>query len=317
MEIDTRISLKKLELFCLVADLGSIKNAADQLFVTQPVVTAHIRSLNERLGVQLLYRDRNRMLLTEAGEVVYAWAGKILQETRDLDARLSGLTEGAMGTARVSASISLGSYVLPDLISSFRAERPQVLVTLSISDPEHAAQAVDTGEADFGVVIAAEDMSLTPGVEAETIGYEELVLVGAPSVDLPTMLESPTKLRGLKFMASPRDLQRQQIVERQLRQHGVRDLNIVAELGHAEAMKRMIINGDGVGFLYRCSIQAELERGELREIPVAGLEMSAPVLLLRRTERPVSRVTYELAQAVKLGIAARTVSDPLATSGQL
>ena len=60
-KLDQRISLQKLEIFCLVVDLGGVGRAAEHLFVAQPVVSAHLRTLQERLGAELLYRDGRRL----------------------------------------------------------------------------------------------------------------------------------------------------------------------------------------------------------------------------------------------------------------
>ena len=56
MALDTRISLYKLEILCAVVDHGGVSRAAEQLYISQPVVTAHIRSLEERLGAELFQR---------------------------------------------------------------------------------------------------------------------------------------------------------------------------------------------------------------------------------------------------------------------
>ena len=68
---DNRITLQKLEVFCSVVELGGVSRAAEHLWVAQSVVSGHLRSLQDRLRVQLLYRDGQQMKLTKAGEQVY------------------------------------------------------------------------------------------------------------------------------------------------------------------------------------------------------------------------------------------------------
>ena len=66
MALDSRVTLHKLEVFSLVVELGGVSRAAEQLFVSQPVVTAHIRSLEQRVGARLFYREGRNLRLTES-----------------------------------------------------------------------------------------------------------------------------------------------------------------------------------------------------------------------------------------------------------
>src|ERR1700760_5005074 len=81
---DNRITFQKLEILCLVVDLGGVTRAAEHLWVAQPVVTAHIRSLQERLGVTLFHREGRRTILTDAGQQVYQWAQDVLSRTEQM-----------------------------------------------------------------------------------------------------------------------------------------------------------------------------------------------------------------------------------------
>ena len=303
MSLDTRISLKKLELFCLVADLGSIKEAAERLYVTQPVVTAHIRSLNERLGVELLYRDGNRMRLTESGTIVYRWASELLMRTRDLEQQLSRSNDGLRGSARIASSMTVGSYLLPPVVSAFKIERPDVHIAVSVSAPEQAVQEIDSGETDFGVVIADDDLELAPDVERELLGHEQLVLVAAPNSAYAAEDEVlADELAEMAFVSSPRDQMRQRLVDRFFREMGLGGPDLVLEFGHAEAMKGALRAGVGVGYLFRSSVAEALELGHLREIRVTGHEFSAPILLLHRKRRELSRVQMDLIAAIRRAI---------------
>src|SRR5919109_5628135 len=178
MAIDRRITLHKLEVFELVVELGGVSRAADRLYVAQPVVTAHIRSLEERLGTDLFYREGGRMHLTEGGRAVHAWAADLLRRTRELSRHLEGLSDGTQGSVVLAASMSIGSYSLPPLLSRFRRERPLVDIVLNILDSEHAMADTEAGENDFAVVIAETD-PVSQSLRAEMLGEDELVVVAA------------------------------------------------------------------------------------------------------------------------------------------
>jgi DNA-binding transcriptional LysR family regulator len=305
MALDTRISLHKLEVFCTVVEVGSVSRAAERLYVAQPVVSAHMRSLEERVGAKLLQRRDNRMILTEAGTAAYAWAQDVLTRSREMQREVEGLTDGSRGVAVIASSMTAGSYLLPDVLARFRAGRPGVQITMTTSDPEHASEAVDAGECDFAVLIADEDQIDRRNLVLERLAEEPLVLVGGVGHGPASDELSVKELASLPFVSSPGRLSRQRIVTRQLNEMGLPSTQVAIELGHAEAMKRAVRVGLGVAFLFRSSVQEELERGDLREIAVTDAHLTAPVILVRRNDKRFTSMQQQLVDAVRAGLSNR------------
>lgn len=297
-DFDRRISLHKLEVFCLVIELGGVGRAADHLFVSQPVVTAHLRSLQERLGTQLLRRDGRRTELTESGERVYAWASETLARTRELTREIHGLAEGEGGTIILAASMSLGSYVLPPLLSEFRRARPRAELTLHISDPEGALASVESGACDLAVVVA-EAPPVSRLVSGERLGREPVVLVTAPRGVPHQDAVHATALETLPLVASPRTHVRRALVDRQLRRAGVVPRNVTIELGHPEAMKRATRRGLGAALLFRSAVEEELGRGTLREVKIVDAELSVPVFVVQRVQKRLTPVQEQFVDALR------------------
>jgi DNA-binding transcriptional LysR family regulator len=300
-QYDKRISLQKLEVFCLVVELGGVSRAADHLIVAQPVVTAHVQSLQQRLGVKLLYRDGHRMRLTDAGERVYEWASETLSRTRELMRDLDGLSEGQRGTVAVAASMTLGSYLLPAVLTEFRQRRPAAAITLFVSDPEHAVHAVEIGDCDFAVVVADAPPN-NPALRAEVVGHEEIVLVAAPDYE-PAVVSLPvTALEDAPLVSSPAGLVRRGVIDAQLAANGVRLRNVVIELGHPEAMKRATHDGLGMCLMFRNSVARELQDGTLREVCLEDARLSVPLMTVLRTDKRPSPIQQQLLDAVADGI---------------
>lgn len=300
-QYDKRISLQKLEVLCLVVELGGISRAAEHLIVAQPVVTSHIQSLQKRLGVKLLYRDGHRMRLTDEGERVYEWAAETLSRTRELMRELDGLAEGQRGTVAVAASMTLGSYLLPGVLTEFRQRRPAAAITLSVSDPEHAVNAVEMGQCDFAVVVA-DAPPTNAGLRTEVIGREEIVLVAAHDYK-PAVTSLPVAaLEDAPLVSSPAGLVRRSVIDAQIAACGVRPRNTVMELGHPEAMKRATLDGLGMCLMFRSSVARELADGTLREILLEDAELSVPLLTVMRADKRLSPIQRELLEAVSDGV---------------
>jgi LysR family transcriptional regulator, low CO2-responsive transcriptional regulator len=301
--LDTRITLHKLEVFELVVERGSVSRAAEQLFVSQPAVTEQLRSLEERVGARLFYREARALHLTEAGEAVHAWAQQVLTHTRSLARQLDGFSDGMRGSALIAASMSVGSYLLPEALARFRQRRPQVQVTLELT-----AQAIEgtlAGRYDFAVV-ALDAEPAQPELQGELIGEEPLVVVGAPDHVDPLGTVDLAELGDMPFVESPQGLLRRSLVDRQLAAAGVRRRNVVIELGHPEALKRAAEVGLGVTVLFRSAVEHELTAGRLRELPVRDMRLSVPLYLVRRKAKVLSVVQQDIAAAIRDHVARRS-----------
>lgn len=307
--LDTRITLYKLEVFDMVVEVGSVSRAADQLFISQPVVTAHIRSLEQRIGARLFYRKGRQLVLTEAGRAAHSWARDVLTHTRELSRHLDGLSDGTRGSVVLGASMSIGSYVLPPILTQFRSERPLAAIRCNISDSEREVVATEAGENDFAVVILDAEPA-SDGLDAEKLREEEFVVVVAPEAEPQASSVSTKQLAELSWVESPRGLVRRTLVERQLHKLGIRNRNVVMELGHPEAMKRAAARGLGATLQFRSTVAADVEAGRLRTIELEGATLSVPVFLVQRKDKFLSAVQRELMDRVRDEIRADAPATP-------
>lgn len=301
---DNRITLHKLEVFCSVVELGGVSRAADHLWVAQSVVSGHLRSLQERLGVQVLYRDGQQMKLTKAGEEVYEWASETLSGTRELMRRLDDLDGTGGGTLALATSLTVGSYLMPRILAEFRRDRPGAVITMSVTDPEPAFAAVASGECDMGIVVDGPDHD-HPHLRCEEIGREEIALVAAadsfPDVDALSLAD----VSKMALVAPPAGNLAREAVERLLMELGAPPQNVVMELGHPEAMKRVIRSGVAACLLFRGALDDELAVGALREIPIVDAELSLPVVSVTRADRRPSSLQTHLIEQTRAYLAGR------------
>jgi LysR family transcriptional regulator, low CO2-responsive transcriptional regulator len=284
---DPYFTLQKLEVFCLVAELQSVTRAADRLCVAQPVVTAHLRGLEAKLGVTLVKRVGRNIGLTEAGEHVYKWANDVVTRTREMERELSGLEEGAAGSAVIAASMTAGTYLLPELVSDFYAAHPEGLVRTEISNPQAALDALRTGACDFAVLVMHPSEN-RDGLTVYMLWEEALLLASAPDSKLTGATVQTEQLRLLPFISAPRQLVRRELEDAQLRAHGIDARNVILEFGHAESQKHAVKRDLGVCFFLESSIRADLGRSELRVVQTPGLQMSIPLYLVHRRDKVLS-----------------------------
>lgn len=291
MDLDLRITLHKLQVLTTVVQLGGVSRAAEALYVSQPVVSAHIRSLDERLGVKIFYREGRELRLTEAGEVVHQWAQDVLTRTREADRHLAGLSGGQRGAIHLGSSKTVGSYLLPPLLADFRRDHPGAEIVCAVLDTEHAVEETRTALLDFAVVVTSPEADY-PGLDVRVIGEDELILVAAPG-SIPNEPLTLKTLGDLPFIEAEGTVRRT-YVDRRLRELGVGDRKIAMQLGHPEAMKRAALSHLGVTMLFRGSLREDLERGTLVELPVAGLCLTVPISIISRHNKTFSPLHLEM-----------------------
>src|SRR3954466_14989043 len=147
---------KQLTAFCTVVERRSFSQAAERLGVTQPAVSLQVRSLEQRLGQQLLDRSGRRVRPTPAGPRLYRSAQRLLALEEQLVAEVAGIQSGDItGSLAIGASSGPGGTVVPLLLCEFQRRNPGVSVALSIYDTQHVVERVAARELELGVVGAA------------------------------------------------------------------------------------------------------------------------------------------------------------------
>ena len=119
------MKLTQLEYFCVAARYHNITKASKELFVTQPSVSNAIKALEEEFGVNLFYRNNNKLTLTPEGEIFYKQAEELLAHADSVASEFHELRK-KITPVRIGMHPMLGSIYLPDLYISLRQEFPEV-----------------------------------------------------------------------------------------------------------------------------------------------------------------------------------------------
>lgn len=281
--MDKQITLHKFDVLRSIVELGGVGNAAEHWHVTQPVISAHLRSLEQRLGTTLIDRSSKKLTLTPAGERIYRWATELANRTRELEQDLRSLADGSRGAVVIAAGMSSGGYLIAEALVAYAAEHPDLELTLLVKDANAVLDAVASGAADLGI-LTSDAVGDSAELTVSVIGHDELVLVAAAHSQLPSLV-TPPDVAGLRFVSAPGDLLRRSTEDDHLGRIGVRNRNIVLSLGHPEALKTAVRAGLGVALLFRSTVRAELAAGTLREITVAGADFTEPVVAVARRDR--------------------------------
>jgi len=259
---------RRLQVFHAVAKHLSFTKAADTLFMTQPAVTFQIKQLEEHLNTRLFDRAQGRIVLTPAGQLALEYAERILQLSAELDTRLKEMSGQAAGPLLIGASMTIGEYVLPQLIGKFKARFPAVLPTLFVGNSEAVQERVAERTLDLGFI---EGDSHLASLSSEVCCEDELQVVCALSH--PFAKETfalPAALAHHPYIGREAGSGTRAVIDRYLSEAGVspESLDTVVELGSPEAIKGLVATGFGFAIMSRVIVAKELQLGQLVQVPL-------------------------------------------------
>jgi len=275
-----RISLRQLEVFAAIARSDSTRAAAERVSRSQSAASAALAELEAALGEALFDRVGRRLVLNENGRALLPAATALLDQAVELQAMFSGEHAAPL---RVSASLTIGEYLLPDLVAQWKLAHPQSAVHLAIGNSTEVIAAVAAMDADVGFIEGPQthpDLSVRPWLS------DELVIVAAPGHPLAGgQRASVRQLAEAAWILREPGSGTRQASDRWLLEH-LGQLNIGFELGSTEAIKRLAAAGAGLACLSRHVVLQSLERGDLAEVhtrlPVARRRLA---LVVRRDKR--------------------------------
>jgi DNA-binding transcriptional LysR family regulator len=284
------MEIRKLDAFCKVVELKSFTRAAEAMFLSQPTISEHIRSLEEELGQKLVDRLGRAAEVTPAGQILYGYARKIMQTRLEAIQAIEQYSGKLVGRIVLGCSTIPGTYILPELIGEFREQYPSIKATLSIGSSRIISQQVLEGELEFGVVGARWNNS---GLSWNEIFSDELTLAVNPahpwaskkSVSLQNVIQELFIFREPE--SGTRKVFSSILEENSLKES---DLREVAEIGSTAAIKEAIKAGIGVSVLSKRAVKDEVDCGRVVTVNIHGVNMYRPFYLVQRKNRELSPV---------------------------
>ena len=279
------IDFDHLRTFLEVARNKSFSRTAEKLHVTQPSISAQIRSLETSVGQRLLERGGGRVTLTAAGRVFEPFAEDCLSRLNHILLTMADLERSPRGSLTVSANDSTALYVLPTFFSKFKKQYSRVALNIVRAERIKTIESVLNRDVDFGIVsLPVKD----PRLHVEVIHQDELVLVASPkhplAHGLPVSLEDVAR----HSILIPKQGRRRETLDMLFADRKLTP-RIGMELDSNELLKRLILAELGIGFLPKINILAELRADLLRIVAVDGLHLTRDLGLISHRDRVLTR----------------------------
>ncbi|TXD84075.1 LysR family transcriptional regulator [Subsaximicrobium wynnwilliamsii] len=266
----------KLQVFLSVAMRLSFSKAAEDLHITQPAITRHIKLLEEHFNQKLFERKGNSIALTKAGDllVVHSKRLKSLHEALQFD--MNALIDKTAGELRISASTTIAQYVLPMVLADFRKKYPKIKISLNSDNTEKVEQNLLQQNAEIGFI---EGQSKNRELAYHEFLRDEIVLVVAKGHSLYNAKAITSKnLQSLPMILREKGSGTLEFISNALKAIGIpmTALQVEIHLGSSESIKSYLKDRQSVAFLSVNSVLDELASGDLGIVDVENFSIERP-----------------------------------------
>ena len=282
------MDFEQLRTFLEVCRLRSFSRAAEKLSVTQPAISAQIRTLENEVGARLFDRDAGKVTFTAAGKVFEPFAEHCLQCHNHIMVTIGELHRSPRGEISVSANEAISLYVLPSVFAQFKRQYSRVALSIVRADRFRSIESVLSREVDFGVVsLPLKD----PRLLVDIIHHDEVVLVAPKnhflasrdSVKFPEILQHSLLL--------PKQGRQRELIEDLFRTYDVQP-RVAMEVESSELLKRLVVAGLGIGFLPRTNVLSDEKMGTLKIIKVEGVRLNRELAVVYRKDKTLTRAAH-------------------------
>jgi DNA-binding transcriptional LysR family regulator len=278
----------ELAAFAAAVESGTVQGAADALRLTQSAATKRIQNLERRVGRPLLDRGRLGVRPTLAGRTIYPLARRALDALAEVALAADLMSANTLMELRLSASLTIGEFLVPSWLAQFRARWPQIHPQLEVINSRGVAVAVRERRAEIGFV---EGLDPVTQWESIAVARDQLMVVVAAehpwargrSVGAPDLLSEP-------YLTRERDSGTRAVADAALARAGI-TLEPALEAASLQSLKRAIREG-GFTLISELAIEAEQRAGVLTGLPIRGVD-------LRRELRAIRRRAPKLSEAAQ------------------
>lgn len=287
-----------LRVFCEVAEQQSITRAAKQLMMSQPGVSMAVHRLEQQYKVPLLDHVGKRIFLTEAGLALYRHALTTLKSARELDVSVRAIRRGDAGSVTFAGTAALTSHYMPAILADFHARHPSAEIQMTtIQHGGSVEDVLETGR-EFAVV-PRRSAAVGRRFVIEPFHREPVIVVAGPRHPLALQaVVTPPDVAQHPFIYVSRDSERISLLENRLRLGDDSRIHVLMEVT-IEATKQLVQLGVGLAAIFRMAVAAELERGELVELKIEGLDLYDDLVLVYQRDRHFSLLASDLMHLIR------------------
>ncbi|MBF2026886.1 MAG: LysR family transcriptional regulator [Oscillatoriales cyanobacterium C42_A2020_001] len=294
----------QIKVFLEVARLLSFTEAADALNLTQPAVSAKIKSLESEIGTPLFYRLGRKIQLTEVGQFLYEEGPRLIEVENQLFQKIEELKKGKHGHLRVGCTPAIGNNWLPDILFRYRQSLPGIQTNCLIFDSaELLYRAITNNQVDVGF----SELSFAEFAEIFSAPIDQIEYSLFAAKNHPLVQQGWLDLKQMEQEACvllPPSAPSHLVFEQRLAELGsnLSAFEQIETVDTLSLMRTYMLQGDYLGFASNFDFQSDIDAGQLVKISLQEFALPGSVFLL------LPRRLSQLVTATVSGRRARTTN---------
>ena len=297
------MELRQLRYFVAIVDHGALSRAARVLHIVQPALSQQLQLLEQELGVSLLHRSAQGVQTTDAGKLFYEHALAILKQVSDAKSAVTQSAGTPSGTVALGIPQSASGALALPLLKAVRQTYPEIVFQLTEELTGHLTEQLKSGRLNLAILF---DDGQLGGFASTPLVEEEMMYITRTGSQFGTKRKSISLEKALASTLILPSLQHgvRARIEARVRHAGL-SVGQVVDITSIAILKSALMADMGATILPVSPMRAEIERGELRAIPITGASLSRTVVLCasknipltnaaRAVERLVSEVSKDL-----------------------
>ena len=279
------LNLNQLRVFYHAAKNLNYTVAANELFITQPAVTAQMKAFEESCSLKLFRKKGRNLFLTDEGRALYGYAEKIFKYEKEIENAIEDMHELKRGALSLGTTKAYARYFMPLMLTNFHDNYPDIKIQLNEGSSLDMTKSLLDFKNEVAVIAKAEEL---PGVNFSPFSKEEMAVIVAPGHHLTRKKSVAFKdLAPEPFIMKENGSGTRKLVEQSFANANC-EPNILMETSNTEFIKQLVQRGDGISIVVKEAVALELGEKKLAQVTLKNPKIYLEVSIAYLKGQPLS-----------------------------
>jgi len=261
------LNFNQLRVFYYAAKNLNFTAAANDLFITQPAVSAQIKSFEEFCNLKLFKKRGRRIYLTVEGKSLFEYAARVFKYEKEIENLIDDMRGLKRGILSLGTTKAYARYFMPLMITTFHKNYPNIKIQLNEGSSLDMIHSLLDFKIEVAVIAKAED---NPAINFIPFSQEEVAVI--VSLNHPFTKRKSIPFRDLseeRFIMKEKGSGTRKLVEELFQKEDCTP-DILMETSNTEFIKQLVQRGEGISLVVKEAVAAELSENKLATVPLMG-----------------------------------------------
>ncbi|WP_433940985.1 LysR family transcriptional regulator [Paenibacillus lautus] len=292
------MNLHALRLFHVIATTGSVTRAAELLNISQPAITAQVKKFEKELSLTLFKPQGRGIGLTQAGAELLPLAKRLFSVEQQIEQFCRDYRSGSRGHIRLAATYLPSHFLLPAWLAKYKQRYEDVEMSITTTNSSDALKQLLNMDVDLAIYGGLPEES-PDTIQTEELFRDELWFVVSPDhryanqhISLDDMMREPFVMREEGSSTRER-------LFALCRTHSSPSPRITLQFNGLHEAITAVIAGYGANFVSSLVVREYVERGELSQVYVDGIELQNIIAVCTRKHEALSAAAMNFVEMIR------------------